>query len=147
MNKAFRQGQIVKLVRSRNIHTQEELALALKELGIPATQVTLSRDLRDLGLAKTAEGYRQVTTDSGGPTLTMLVNEFLIDIRQAQNLLVLRTSAGHANSVAVAFDREAWPEVVGTVAGDDTILVILPDTATADAIRKRLLAMLAMERG
>jgi transcriptional regulator of arginine metabolism len=55
---------------------------------------------------------------------------------------VLKTSPGHANSVAVALDHESWPEVVGTVAGDDTILVILPDTATADAIRARLMALL-----
>jgi transcriptional regulator of arginine metabolism len=142
MNKAYRQGQILKLVRERNIRTQEELAQVLKESGILATQVTLSRDLRDLGLAKTAEGYRQLGPESSGPNLLTLVSEFLLDMRQAQNLLVLRTSPGHANSVAVALDHSNWPEIVGTVAGDDTILVILPDTATAEAIRTRLLGML-----
>lgn len=142
MNKAYRQGQILKLIRTRSIHTQEELAQALKEVGIPATQVTLSRDIRDLGLAKTSDGYRQLAPEPAGPTLTLLATEFVLDIRQAQNLLVLKTSPGHANSVAVALDHESWPEVVGTVAGDDTILVILPDTETADAIRGRLLTLL-----
>jgi transcriptional regulator of arginine metabolism len=60
MNKAFRQGQILNLIRSRPIHTQEELATALKEIGVPATQVTLSRDIRDLRLAKTSAGYRHL---------------------------------------------------------------------------------------
>jgi transcriptional regulator of arginine metabolism len=142
MNKAYRQGQILKLIRTSEIRTQDELANALKQLGIPATQVTLSRDIRDLGLAKTPGGYRQLTPENSGPTLAVLASEFVLDIRQAQNLLVLKTSPGHANSVAVALDHESWPEVVGTVAGDDTILVILPDTATADAIRARLMALL-----
>ncbi len=142
MNKAYRQGQILNLIRGRNIHTQEELAQALKDVGVNATQVTLSRDLRELGLAKTPEGYRQLAPEPAGPNLNMLITEFLLDIRQAQNLLVLRTSPGHANSVAVSLDRESWPEIVGTVAGDDTILVILPDNAVADAVRARLLAII-----
>jgi transcriptional regulator of arginine metabolism len=142
MNKAFRQGQILNLIRTRPIRTQEELATALKAVGIPATQVTLSRDIRELRLAKTADGYRQLTPESGGPSLATLAAEFLHDIRPAQNLLVLKTSPGHANSVAVALDQENWPEIVGTVAGDDTILVIAPDAATAATLRTRLLALL-----
>lgn len=142
MNKAYRQGQILKLIQTRSIHTQDELAQALKEIGVPATQVTLSRDIRDLRLAKTPEGYRQLGSQPSGPNLAMLASEFLQDIRPAQNLLVLKTSPGHASSVAVALDRESWPEIVGTVAGDDTILVILPDTPTAEEIRTRLLKLL-----
>ena len=139
MNKAYRQGQILNLIRTRTIHTQEELAQALRQLGIPATQVTLSRDMKELRLAKTPDGYRQLEHQPAGPTLATLVAEFLLDVRQAQNLLVLKTSPGHANSLAVALDAENWPEIVGTVAGDDTILVILPDTPTADQVRRRLL--------
>ena len=63
-------------------------------------------------------------------------------MRLAQNLVVLKTSPGHANSVAVAMDEEEWPEVVGTLAGDDTILVIAPDNATAEAVRKKFLGMI-----
>ena len=143
MTKAYRQGQIVNLVRNRDIHTQEELAAALQEKGIPATQVTLSRDIRDLSLVKTAEGYRQLTPERAGPGLAALAADFLTDIRQAQNLLVLKTSPGHANTIAVAIDHENWSDIVGTLAGDDTVLLIAPDTFTADTLRARLLALLA----
>ncbi len=142
MNKSYRQGQILKLIRGRRVHTQEELAQALKEIGVPATQVTLSRDIRELGLAKTPEGYRQLTPEPAGPDFPSLAAEFVQDIRVAQNLMVLKTSPGNANTVAVALDRQRWPEVVGTVAGDDTILVILPDSVAAEGLRKRLLELL-----
>ena len=69
----------------------------------------------------------------------MLAAEFLKDVLRAQNLVVLKTSPGHANSVAVALDNEGWPEVVGTIAGDDTILVITPDTPTGEAVQEKLL--------
>jgi len=139
MNKAFRQGQILKVIRSRPVHTQEELAQALRESGITTTQVTLSRDIKELRLAKTPEGYRQLAPEPAGPDFATLAAGFVLDVRMAQNLMVLKTAPGHANSVAVALDHEAWPEVVGTVAGDDTILVIMPDAETAEAVRKRLL--------
>jgi len=141
MKKSYRQGQILRLIRTRDIHTQDELARELKHLGIPATQVTLSRDIRELGLAKTAEGYRQVAPEHAGPDLATLVSEFVQDVRVAQNLVVVKTSPGHANSVAVALDREAWPDVVGTVAGDDTILVVAPDRQAAAAVREKLLGL------
>ena len=67
-------------------------------------------------------------------------------MRLAQNLVVLKTSPGHANSVAVALDDEEWPEVVGTIAGDDTILVIAADNVTAESVRAKFLAMLQSER-
>jgi transcriptional regulator of arginine metabolism len=142
MSKSFRQGQIVKLIRAKSISTQDDLAQELKKLGISATQVTLSRDIHELGLAKTPEGYRQIARSEAGPTLATLAAEFLLDVRLAQHLIVLKTSPGHANSVAVALDDEEWPEVVGTLAGDDTILVITPDNATAEAVRAKFLAML-----
>jgi len=142
MSKSFRQGQIVKLIRAKSISTQDDLAQELKKLGISATQVTLSRDIHELGLAKTPEGYRQIARSEAGPTLATLATEFLLDVRLAQHLIVLKTSPGHANSVAVALDDEEWPEVVGTLAGDDTIMVIAPDNATAEAVRAKFLAML-----
>ncbi len=144
MNKAYRQGQILKIIRGRSVHTQEELALALRDQGIPATQVTLSRDMRELRLSKTPEGYRQLVAETAGPDFAMLAGEFVQDLRLAQNLLVLRTSPGNANTVAAALDREQWPEIVGTVAGDDTILIILPDAPTADAIRRRVAELLEL---
>lgn len=143
MNKSYRQGQILNLIRARRIHTQEELARELKNLGVAATQVTLSRDMRELGLAKTPGGYRQIGAEPAGPSFTSLATEFVQDTRIAQNLVVLKTSPGHANSVAVALDAENWPEVVGTLAGDDTVLVVLPGTAGAKAFRQKLLQLLA----
>lgn len=145
MNKAYRQGQILKVIRNRRIQTQEELAQALKEVGITTTQVTLSRDIRELGLVKTPDGYRQFTPAPVGPDFPALAAEFIQDIRVAQNLMVLKTSPGNANTVAAALDRQQRPEVVGTVAGDDTILVILPDSAAAEQFRKEVLQLLEVE--
>jgi transcriptional regulator of arginine metabolism len=142
MNKSYRQGQILKLIRTRPIHTQDELASALKkEMGIHATQVTLSRDMRELGLVKTTEGYRQVAAPSG-PDFSVIAAGFLFDVRMAQNLIVLKTSPGHANSIAVALDQEEWAEIVGTIAGDDTILIVTPDVAAANAVRERFMQYL-----
>ncbi|MGA2183407.1 MAG: ArgR family transcriptional regulator [Bryobacteraceae bacterium] len=145
MNKAYRQGQILKLIRARAVHTQEDLARELRDtLAIPATQVTLSRDIRELGLVKTADGYRQGAVRSG-PDLAEVAAEFLEDVRQAQNLIVLKTAPGHANALAVAIDAEDSPEVVGTLAGDDTVLLIAPDTETASLLRQRFLGYAAAE--
>src|ERR1700722_10192314 len=119
MSKSYRQGQILKLIRSKQINTQDDLANELKTLGIAATQVTLSRDIRDLRLVKTREGYQEMAPEETGPEFSLLAAEFLHDVLRAQNLVILKTSPGHANSVAVALDNEAWPEVIGTIAGDD----------------------------
>ena len=141
MNKSYRQSRILKLIRTRHVHTQEELARALRALKIPATQVTLSRDIRELGLVKTPDGYAAVDTDAppapSGPDVAAVAREFLLDVRAAQNLLVLRTPPAQANSLAAALDRAEWPEVAGTIAGDDTILVVAPDVKTAEALRAR----------
>ena len=142
MTKSFRHGQILKLIRGRSIFTQEELARALKEVGIDATQVTLSRDMRELGIVKTGEGYRDIGRDTPNLHFATLAGEFLQDVRVAQNQVVLKTAPGHASSVAVALDDEEWPEVVGTLAGDDTILVICKDSGTAEAVHSKLLALL-----
>jgi transcriptional regulator of arginine metabolism len=142
MTKTYRQGQILKLIRGKRITTQEELAQELGKLGIAATQVTLSRDIRDLRLVKTRDGYQEMAPEETGPQFPMLAAEFLNDVLRAQNLVILKTSPGHANSVAVALDREAWPQIVGTIAGDDTILVITPDAPTGEAVQEKLLSML-----
>ena len=142
MSKKYRHGQILKLIRSGRIFTQEELAQSLKKLGILATQVTLSRDIHELRLVKTQEGYVEMAAEGAGPQLHTLAAEFLLDVRAAQNLVVLKTAPGHANSVAVALDHEQWPDIVGTIAGDDTILIIAPNSVTASRIGKKLLKLL-----
>jgi transcriptional regulator of arginine metabolism len=142
MTKTYRQGQILKLIRSAKISTQEDLAHELGKIGIAATQVTLSRDIRDLRLVKTRDGYQEMAPEETGPEFSMLAVEFVKDVLRAQNLVVLKTSPGHANSVAVALDNEEWPTVIGTIAGDDTILVITPDGPTAESVQEKLLELL-----
>jgi transcriptional regulator of arginine metabolism len=142
MSKNYRQGQILKLVRSKEIYTQDELAQELKAVGIVATQVTLSRDLRDLRLVKTQAGYQEIAPDETTPHLETLAREFLRDVRGAQNLLVLKTDPGYASPIAVALDNEDWEDIVGTIAGDDTVLLVTPDNTRAEIVRQRLLEIL-----
>ncbi|MGO4883579.1 MAG: arginine repressor [Bryobacteraceae bacterium] len=142
MSKSYRHGQILKLIRAKHIHTQEELARELGLTGIAATQVTLSRDIRELRLVKTRDGYGEMLAEETGPSFATLAAEFVGDVRIAQNLVVLTTSPGHANSVAVALDAEEWPEIVGTLAGDDTMLVIAPDNETAERVRQRFMELI-----
>jgi transcriptional regulator of arginine metabolism len=144
MRKAYRQAQILKLVRIRAITTQEELAEKLAATGLDASQVTLSRDIRELGLIKTAAGYRPQNDTEPQPSsdnLRRVLQEFLRDLRLAQNLVILRTVPGGAQPVARALDTEDWPEVVGTVAGDDTIFIAAADARLAKSLRKKLLAL------
>lgn len=140
MTKNYRQGQILKLIRSKRIHTQEELAQELRALGIEVTQVTLSRDLREMGIVKTADGYREILPDPTGPSLAQVMAEYLLDVRLAQHIVVLKTSTGSANSLAVALDQEDWPEIAGTVAGDDTVFVACWDNQRAKTVYERLLS-------
>jgi transcriptional regulator of arginine metabolism len=143
MNKAYRQGQILKLIRARSLHTQDELARALSAVGITATQVTLSRDIHDLGLVKTQHGYAGAEQAApGGPNITEVVRELVREVRAAQNLVVLRTPPAHANAVAAALDHAGWSEVVGTIAGDDTVLIVAPDAKTAATVQARILGFL-----
>jgi transcriptional regulator of arginine metabolism len=99
--------------------------------------------MRELGLAKTAHGYRPMQVENAGPTLEYVVNEYLQDIRIAQNQLVLKTSPGNASSLAVGLDRGELPEVVGTLAGDDTVLVVTPDSGAAESLKRRLLSLIS----
>jgi transcriptional regulator of arginine metabolism len=139
MNKSYRQAQILQLIKRRQIHTQERLAQELQALGIETTQVTLSRDIRELGLLKTHDGYTHVDAPALAPDVASVAADTLTDVRAAQNLVVLKTRPGHANVLAVALDQADWPEVIGTVAGDDTILVVTPDSGTAITLQKRIL--------
>jgi transcriptional regulator of arginine metabolism len=138
MIKRKRHQEILKLVRKRAIHTQEQLAEELGGLGLETTQVTLSRDIRELGLVKTPGGYKEMASAPPPPDVHEVVSEFLIEARVARNLVVLKTSPGSASPLAVALDQSQWPEIVGTIAGDDTVLVITPDEASAESFRRRL---------
>ncbi|MEZ5401482.1 MAG: ArgR family transcriptional regulator [Bryobacteraceae bacterium] len=145
MNTQFRQAQILRIVNRKRVHTQDELVQELARVGIHTTQVTLSRDIRKLRLAKTAEGYvapGELSRAHPQAGAAVTVREFLEEIRLAQNLVVLKTPPGKANALAVELDRENWPEVVGTIAGDDTILIVTPDNNGAAALAKKLRKLL-----
>ncbi|MBM3728345.1 MAG: ArgR family transcriptional regulator [Acidobacteria bacterium] len=141
MNKSYRHAQILKVVAAGGIHTQQELAAELETRGVPATQVTLSRDIRELGLAKTPGGYQRLVQSPPRPDLATVAAEFLVEARVAQNLVVLKTPPGSANPLAAALDRAEWTEIIGTVAGDDTVLVIAPNARAAAQVGRRLLKM------
>lgn len=147
MSKAARQKAILELLHRGPVESQEELQGFLAKRGFEAGQATLSRDIRELGLVKTPDGYSASRTttivEPVLPSVSRLVREFVVDVRLAQNLIVLKTSVGSAQPVAASVDAEDWPEVVGTLAGDDTILVISPDNRTAQQLVRRIQGMLA----
>ncbi len=127
--KAQRHRRILDLITRESILTQEDLVDRLAGTGLHVTQATLSRDIKELGLVKTGEGY-STPAELGGeavaatPPLSHLLREFVTDVKEAQNLLVIRTTPGSAQPVAAALDAEQWSELLGTLAGDDTILVV-----------------------
>lgn len=150
MSKLSRQQALLELVKNEELWSQDELRKHLSRRGFRVTQATLSRDINELGLVKTGEGYSVLSAENGngagaeaGPTVERLIREFVTEIREAQNLLVLKTSAGSAQPVALALDAEAWREVIGTVGGDDTVLVISPDKKSAGKLASRIREMLA----
>ncbi len=140
--KHFRQGQILKVVAAQPIANQDELRRTLNHLGVRVTQATLSRDLRELQLVKTTGGYRVLAPGTEEPaalpTVARALRQFLRDIRPAQNLLVLKTPPGGAQPLAAAVDAEKWKEVAGTLAGDDTVLIITPSRSARGNLQKRL---------
>ncbi len=141
MTKANRQTRILDLIRAHDIYTQNELLDHLKAVGVEATQVTVSRDLHDLGLVKTIDGYREMSNTGSSRALPIVIREFLLEAKPAQNLIVVKTTPGNAMSVARALDLEEWTDVVGTVAGDDTILVVAADAFKADAVAQKLMRL------
>jgi transcriptional regulator of arginine metabolism len=143
VQKRYRQGQILKLLSGQPVASQDELRRQLIHLGVRVTQATLSRDMRELRLVKTTDGYRLLSsaaTEESAPlpTLARALKEFLLDIRPAQNMLVLKTPPGGAQPLAAAVDSEHWKEVAGSLAGDDTVLIITPSRTARAAIQKRI---------
>ena len=154
MSKLSRHQAILELANSGPIPSQEELQRLLHKKGFDAGQATLSRDIRELGLVKTSNGYSRPGNGNGNgnghghadtalPSVSRLVREFVTSVRAAQNLLVTKTSVGSAQPVAAALDAENWPETVGTIAGDDTILIVCPDSRAAGRLATRIQGMLA----
>jgi|RhiMethySRZTD1v2_1073278.scaffolds.fasta_scaffold241275_2 transcriptional regulator of arginine metabolism len=147
MSKVQRHQKILELVRAGGVQNQEQLRAILASQGFAVNQSTLSRDVRDLELVKGARGYQLATPDAP-PALPRTARKpqnalaaFLLTAVAAQNLVVLKTAPGHAQPLAVALDRSPLPEVIGSLAGDDTILLVTADATTAKALADRLLQM------
>ena len=150
MIKRLRQQQIRDLIATRSIRTQHELAAALRERGYRATQATISRDVSEMGLIKqTRNGERgyampprieQLET-SGEERLAMVLRDLPVEIRPAGLLIVVKAVPGSAHAVAAALDRAGWPEVAGSIAGDDTVFIAATDRRGAERVRRRLLTL------
>jgi transcriptional regulator of arginine metabolism len=146
VNKTLRQRAILDALKHGSIASQEDLQRVLRKRGFKVGQATLSRDIHDLNLSKTASGYSLPHGEGSAglalPPVSRLVREFVLDIRPAQNLLVIKTIVGSAQPVAAALDEADWSEVVGTIAGDDAILIVCPDKDEARKLASRLEEML-----
>src|ERR1700693_3879096 len=146
MNKALRQRAVLGVLRQGPVANQEDLQRALRERGVKVGQATLSRDIRDLNLSKTASGYTLPQSEGAAalalPPVHRLVREFVLDVRTAQDLLVVKTIVGSAQPVAAALDEQEWEELVGTIAGDDAILIVCPDKDAAKKVAVRIEEML-----
>lgn len=150
--KPQRHNVILELVREHRIPSQEALRERLAHRGIEVAQATLSRDIRELGLVKVPDedGGSLYTLPAGVtepmPTLARLLPSLYLGADGVGNLLVVKTLVGGAQPIAVGIDWEEWPEVVGTVAGDDTILLILRDAAQRAVIVRRIEELAGVER-
>jgi transcriptional regulator of arginine metabolism len=142
IGKTFRHGQILRLVTDQRIANQEELRRRLATQKLRVTQATLSRDLQELRLVKTHDGYKTAAAlpeeSAPLPHLARALSEFLLDIRPAENMLVLKTPPSGAQPLAAAVDGAKFPEIAGTIAGDDTVLIITPNKKTRLSLQKKI---------
>jgi transcriptional regulator of arginine metabolism len=147
MSKTQRQQKIVRLLEQHAVTSQTQLAELLAAEGLVATQATVSRDLEDLGAVKvrvpggeTVYAIPQLPTDQVAPEehLRRVLGDWVAEIAHSANLVVVRTPPGSAHVVASALDRSAVPDIVGTVAGDDTILVVASERVGGQTLAKRL---------
>ncbi len=152
--KQLRQRAIRDLVEQRPIRTQQELAVALRERGFRTTQATISRDVAELGLVKATRAGMQAyaippmlreADSSGEERIRRLLQEMPVEIREAGTMLILKALPGSAHSIAAALDRSRWPEVVGSIAGDDTVFVAFADRGSLARVRRRLEQLTAPE--
>lgn len=142
--KAQRQAAILKLIRQHRVQSQEQLRSLLHADGIDVTQATLSRDIRELRLAKVADpeggsAYSVPTpTEVLRPPLHQLLPTLLLSLDGVGPLLVAKTPAGAASALTEALDAQGWPEVIGTIAGDNTILIVAKSERARRAVAHRL---------
>jgi transcriptional regulator of arginine metabolism len=150
--KLQRHNAIRELLTGSLVTNQDELRRKLRRRGFAVTQATLSRDIHELRLFKGPGGYSLPTAngqhsaadseDEGPPSVAEVMASFGLRVNHAMNQVIVRTVMGGAQPVAAALDYEEWPEVVGTIAGDDTVLVICPDPRRAGEVDARLRTIL-----
>ena len=143
--KKMRQKAILELVRSRQITSQEELLAGLQAMNIEVSQSTLSRDIQELRLAKTGGVYTVMDHEparSSDESVRRILREFLTGVDVAQNIVVLKTGYGHASSVSQAVDEAGWPEVVGSLAGENTVFIVVPSEKHSRSLEKKIRALL-----
>lgn len=153
--KRLRQQQIRDLIATRPIRTQQELATALRDRGFRATQATVSRDVAEMGLVKATriggERAYALPTRGGQPEasaderLALVLRDLPVSIRTAGLLLVVRATPGSAHPIAAALDRTRWPEIVGSIAGDDTVFIACTDRGAMERLRERLTRLATAE--
>ncbi len=147
MTKYDRHNAIREVVATAPVTSQDELRRKLVRRGFDVTQATLSRDIHELRLYKGPNGYAlpngvAVEEEDDLPSIREVLSSFGLKVKQAQNQLVLITTAGSAQAVGLGIDHEDWDEIVGTIAGDDTVLIICPDHKRASILRGRLEEMI-----
>src|SRR5918992_277693 len=147
-NKRVRQATIRELIETREVGSQEELRKLLRQRGWDVTQATLSRDLRELGVARvsTPEGARYTLSASGPPSEESPILEAVLPplfrtVDGVGELVVIRTVPGGAQPIARAIDAESWPDILGTLAGDDTILLVCRSSPARDRLVRRIKAL------
>jgi len=141
-----RHNAIKDLLVKTSVINQDDMRRKLAGKGIHVTQATLSRDIREMKLMKGPSGYalpNGIDDNDDLPSVADVLENFGLEVRQAQNLLVVLTTMGGAQPVAAAFDQQEWDEVVGTIAGDNTVLIICPDARNAAALKTRIEAHIA----
>ena len=149
-SKRSRWTKIRELLQTERIDTHERLVAVLARSGVKVSQSTLSKDLREMGVVRVPGvdgGFRYMIPEAGTTLhdrriLERELRDYLISVRPAQNLVVLFTAAGHAQSVCEAVDRMGWEEIVGTIAGENTIFVATGTPAQAEALRLRIAAVI-----
>jgi transcriptional regulator of arginine metabolism len=150
--KLDRHNAIRELISHSLVANQDELRRKLRRRGFEVTQATLSRDIHEMRVYKgPGGGYSlpngngaavHAVEDDGPPSVAEMIESFGLQVQHAMNQIVVRTVMGGAQPVAAALDREGWTEVIGTIAGDDTVLVICPDVRRASEVEARLKTML-----
>lgn len=139
--KQQRHTAIREMLANTTVTSQDELRRKLQKRGFTVTQATLSRDMHELHIFKGANGYALAgpdDEDDAVPAIKETLENFGLEVKQAQNLLIVITTTGSAQPVAAALDYEDWPELMGSIAGDDTVLVICSDSAQAAVLKERM---------